>query len=1666
MKNISIRIFLFTLVFLSVSTHADAQFWKKKKKPATETKSSPPLKDTEVKIITPIYPPKTVDVKNSIDYKRAFAVIDSMLQLDQPKSVNDKVLAVKASAKTDNQVGYFIKALRYEMNLIDRLEENTETGIVKWTLLQTEMKSAEEAVRIYLNLDMASFLKQLYQANMWDRNRIPDDSSRNPGDWSNGRLHFEARNYIYQSLDLARGYEVESYLEPIMDHVKGHDLALNVRQVVALQAIEVLKGMNVSATIDYKSPEMTDAMSPYDEFMKKDFIMVEDPKNEYMILSLYRVALSDYHIYFDLERLRYAREQYAGSGELFMQACERIFAKEARDSFSNLVAIEMALYHRTDNPLKSLSIIEEALRRHPGFSHNKRLIHIRYDIKSPELSVEFEELNQPDKKMLAKVNYNNIQKVFVKAYRINYKEYRENAVGTYYRDDYRQRMLKYISAQELIGNYTVSLPGYGDYKLHSSEIPLNELPEGMHLLVMSNSENMEDSLTVMHYSTISVSKYAITKEGRKLKLLNAMTGMAEAGKPYKVYDAGNNWSDKRKYSLVESGSSARDGSITLPKSKDWSIRYALEVEGHVVYEENFYQDYEQGKQKDQVQVELLTDRAIYRPGQKVYVKAIAYMGMAKKIVAGQKLVLVLKDKNYEQKGMLILKTNAFGSANGIFTLPKGGFNTGDFHIDVLNTYGSAYFKVEEYKRPKYTARIMEPETALAGYALQGAKVAYVVKRKEKPKYWGWYRGISMQSSEQTIKTGNLVTDENGRFTIEFKAIPDAKLDPKTNPYFIFEVAVTVTDLNGEVRTASYDMTMAYTDREVTISGRPNYLDNEKAELDFSLKNLQQQPLPFTGKITIKRVVKSGSVKRSRLWSKADTSSISASDFARLFPDYEIQGSREESVLTGEKEFTEDKTGKWEIPANFIKEQGEYMAIISTKDGRGETITSESRFNISPSQAGPFKQSTALKILVVNGRTFEPGQTAKVLIAGGVDKAVARIIIKSNRGVILEKEITVAMNAQLIEIPIKPEDRGDIVVYASMIHNYRSYVVDSRVSVPYSNKQLQIKLSSFRSDLEPGSKEKWVMTLKGPASEKAAMEAVAVMYDQSLDELYKNPGWDMGSGLYANFSFYKEVENNLGIGRLTPLKVVDVGYAAHIPVEYPRFNHIYLWNLENARPETRYLEMNGISGRGSRADANKQGARKLTNQAESAGGVSKVSGDDNTMVAYDSVESEVGKKDEDQKSKGREDPPTGGNTTAIRKNFNETAFFFPYLYANEQGEISIEFTMPEALTKWRMMMFAHSKTMQTGYAEESVTTSKKVMMQPNMPRFLRQGAEAMSAKVTIKITDEETGKELKWLSSENNKMLDVPAGGNASCDFALDIPDYTGVVSVAIYAIAGNYTDGEQNTLLVLSRRSLVTETMPITIRKAGAQKLEFSNLKNNSSKTLTHEKLSVEMSSNPAWYAVQALPYMMEYPHECAEQIFTRLYANSIAVFIANSDPAIKKVYETWEREAANGTGLQSKLMMNQDLKSTLIEETPWLKDAKNETERMRQLGILFNRKRMNEEIETAWDKLKQTQLSNGAWPWFKGMDANPYITQTIVIGFGKMKRMGINTGPYQTMIDRAMRFLDNMAKWDYDYYIFILLICNIFIARVISLILVLVIQAACLNISSQMLKKPGRIIH
>jgi len=1616
MKVLTIRIFAITLLFFGLITASHAQFWKKKKNRKIKT-----------------------ELVKVFNYEREFEIIDSLIELDQSKTALSRVLAVKQRAKAEHSASYQIKALDYQLNLVEKLGESDEIYAEEWQILMEEMRTADNELKVFLSMDMAQFLRNRFSSFAYNQERISDDSSMNPENWNVKKLHVEINFYITQSIELAAALKLDKKYEPLILNIEHADFPLTMPQIMALKAISILNGLNVPTTSTYKSPKIEDAMADVTSFLTRNFKMNDDPKNEYRILELYQLILANYHIYFDMERLKYAKNAYIESEAMFIAACEHIIGQYASNPYSNLAVIELVIVYQEKNPAKALALIEEALKRHPDFEKNVQLRSIKNDILRAELQMEVEKVNQAGKKMLAKVSYTNISKLFVKVYKIDYLAYM-NKDKNFYDEESKEKFMEWLDSQKnaIVSNYAVSLPNFHDYKNHSSEIALDSLSLGTYLILCSNAEDMQDSSAVVSYASISVSRYVIV-EDKKLYLFHGASGQKAASVPYKVLSS-QHGGDRGKYDMVKSASTNADGLIEIPESSEYYQPYLVIVGNQeLIYNGDAYH-YPQAQETDRLTGHMLCDRSIYRPGQTLFFKGILFMEKSKNVAIGKQVKVMLRNTNGEEKGALVLSTNKYGSVNGSFVLPKGGFNTGDFHLDITadkEAVVSHYFKVEEYKRPKYTASILVPEKAyklndrvhligeakaLAGYAVQGARVSYSVKRRLKPRYRFYKYLWDRNGNELNMANGDTITNQDGRFYISFDALPDETVDKTSNPYFIYEINASITDINGEIRTCSYSMTMAYTDLQLSISGLPEYIVGQQIILDFSAINLQDKNLAFTGNILLKKVIKNPLIKRERLWVDADTSSMSDMDFNLWFPQYHSGKSKENTTDMTRVEFVDDQKGQWMIKSGVINEPGEYIAIISSKDGRGETIQSECRFEVSPAKPGPYILPNPLKLTVSNGASFEPGKTAKVLIASGAENVLVSLKVQSKRGVIMEKTMSLGKIAQTIDIPVMEADRGNISVFAYLVSDYRLYQEQCNIVVPYSNKQLQLKVTSFRNDMEPGSKEKWTVSLKGPAAEKAAIETVAAMYDQSLDELYEGPYWN--TQLYSDFTEFNEINSSITIEDFATLKTYESEGFSYSTFLFPEYNN------ENFMPGLKYYHLI-LRGSG-------QGYGSV-----SGPGTGTYTLDYGSERLY-AFSSNIGYKDEDQMLKKTElgnvsipqAPRQESAGPVIRKNFNETAFFFPNLYANAKGEITLEFSMPEALTKWKMMMLSHSTTMQLGYLEQSVTTSKKIMVQPNMPRFLRQGDKisiaskivnttnaAITAKVSIRITDEETGNTLAWLNGANDRMIIVPAGGHVPCSFNLDIPDYTGIVNVAIYATTGNYSDGEQNTLLVLSKRSLITETMPITIRKAGVQNLEFQQLKNNSSASLTNEKLSVEMSANPTWYAVQSLPYMMEFPHECAEQVFTRLYANSIAVSIANNDPAIRKVYEAWEREAANGTGLQSKLMMNQDLKTTLLEETPWLNDAKNETERMKLLGKLFNRSHMQDEIDMAYGKLKDMQMYNGAWAWFKGMEPNVYITQTIVIGFGKMKKMGVDISAYQEMIQKAIVFLDEKAKIDYLHY-------------------------------------------
>ncbi|HMI60292.1 MAG TPA: alpha-2-macroglobulin family protein, partial [Puia sp.] len=395
---------------------------------------------------------------------------------------------------------------------------------------------------------------------------------------------------------------------------------------------------------------------------------------------------------------------------------------------------------------------------------------------------------------------------------------------------------------------------------------------------------------------------------------------------------------------------------------------------------------------------------------------------------------------------------------------------------------------------------------------------------------------------------------------------------------------------------------------------------------------------------------------------------------------------------------------------------------------------------------------------------------------------------------------------------------------------------------------------------------------------------------------------------------------------------------------------------------------------------------------------------------------------------------------IRKNFNETAFFFPDLLTDSAGNVSFSFTMPDALTRWKWMTLAHTKDLSFGYSEKTVVTQKQLMVQPNIPRFLREGDHMdlavkvvnltdsdMTGQMVLQLTDPTTGETADgWFTNRQpNQYFTVGAGQSAVISFPMVVPfQYNRPLTYRIVAQSRSYSDGEEATLPVVSNRMLVTETLPLNLRGDGVRSFKFDKLlQSGSSETLNHHSLTVEFTSNPAWYAVQSLPYLVEYPYECAEQTFNRFYANALAGRIASSSPRLQEVFARWRTQ--DTSALLSNLQKNQELKTVLLEETPWVLQGKTEEQQKKNIALLFDMSRMSKELEATLDRLTAMQSPSGGFAWFKGGYDDLYITQYILTGIGHLQKLQAIPAPMAAkvaaLVKAALPYVDGQVKKSYE---------------------------------------------
>jgi hypothetical protein len=604
-------------------------------------------------------------------------------------------------------------------------------------------------------------------------------------------------------------------------------------------------------------------------------------------------------------------------------------------------------------------------------------------------------------------------------------------------------------------------------------------------------------------------------------------------------------------------------------------------------------------------------------------------------------------------------------------------------------------------------------------------------------------------------------------------------------------------------------------------------------------------------------------------------------------------------------------------------------------------------------------------------------------------------------------------------------------------------------VPWNNKNLDLSWEHFTSKLQPNQKETWTLVIKPQSGKQKAetrkdqptvkpveatvAEMVATLYDEALDAFLPHQWLGHFSIFRQDYSDAHPVFENVprefhwlqGQWDRTHLPVT-ITYR-HFPPDLDANFRGYGWVRKGVGPQMRGLALQGVMEQErmmsvAPAAAMPMEMAKRTAVLADAASVPT----DTTIVPPSSAPSPA---------------PPGATPKApdlsqitARKNLNETAFFFPQLLSDASGTVKLQFTLPEALTQWKFFGFAHDRSLRSGYLVGKTVTAKDLMVQPNPPRFLREGDTVeFAVKVSNQSAARQAGKvRLTFTQALNDQPAD-PALGNTAPELAFDIPaqasrsfawkitvpDGMGFLTYKAVAASGRVSDGEEGCVPVLSRRVLVTESLELPIRGPATRRFAFAKLlESGKSPTLRHQSLTVQMASNPAWYAVMALPYLMEYPYECTEQVFNRLYANALARHIANSDPKIRRVFDQWK----NTPALDSPLEKNQDLKSVALEETPWVRQAESEGQARRHVGVLFDDNRLEYELGRSLRKLAELQLPDGAWPWFPGGPRNDYITLYIATGFGRLRHLGV-----AVEVQPALRALARLDAWIDERYRWIL---------------------------------------
>ncbi len=1612
------------------------------------------------------------------------------------KSAAELVDTIYQSAKSDKNKQQQIKALLHKSKYMLILEEDAQLSIVN--IFKSEIEATKDipTQRLLENM-LATMYWQYFQQNrykFYNRSKTEEKVNDDFRTWDLETLFNEIHVYYQRSLEnglLLQQESLENYSALLYEAKDSKIYRPTLFDLLSHNALEFYKtsensiskpayrfkidnpsfldDSEVFINLKLSSKDSTslelNALKVYQNLLK--FHRKDKQSKAFVHIDIARLSFVLQHATFDnkedvlIKTLTTNAEALKSSplSALYNYEIASLYQQQGFEYDSEILNTEANEKNRWKNK-EAIDLCNEVIATFPESDGAKKCEILKQQILQPSLGLQAEEFISVNTPSRILVNYKNLNALDFIIYRVNKKQLKN--YQKLYNAEEKERFFKKLKP---INSFTSTLKSENDYQAHRTEIIFPQLQNGLYIIKASSNKDNVFAATHIQITDFALLE-SIQNEVIYYQLINRNNG-----EPFSDASVKISYTNNRNKYFSKSLKTDRFGKFNFKKDDNYYRQVEIKIDhnNNEAYFGDYYfsRAYKPRKNTDtQYNVFIFTDRSIYRPGQTAYFKGIVTATKDDKteVYANEKATVKLKNVNGEVVSELELETNEFGSVAGEFILPNDGL-TGSFTIEmVCGKKGYTYFSVEEYKRPKFkpefqpiteTFKVNDSITvkgkavAFAGSNITDAKVVYRVKRQvQYPTWWYWRRPGYYSSEAQEITFGEGTTNDKGEFEITFKALPDESVSKDNLPVFNYEVTADITDVNGETRSTTTVVNVGYHAMTLQISTLEQ-VDKSKKEIELTLnsQNLNGEFAPTKGTLKVFKLKSPDAILRARPWDAPDFQVISKEEFKRLFPH---DPYNDEHLSTnwdkGEEVFSTDFDTEKEKTITLKKlkkwNSGQYIIIAESKDKFGEDVKAEAYTNLF-SEKDKTVADNQLFEASLDKDSYKAGDVAKLTIGSAAKDITVTVEVEKDNNIIVTQLVKLNNSKQTISIPVLEDDLGGFEVHTSFAA-YNSYVYQSfSVNVPYPKTDLEIETTTFRDKLQPGQDETWSFKIKGPKGDKVSAELLASMYDASLDEfrghnwhfspinkpsyygkISKNGGSSFGT---INFRLFNHFRN---IADLNPQKYDQLnwfglyfGYGssrmrsllARVPgVEYKKYKdtpeeYLIVMEDEAGNVEVRETDM-GID---------------YMNANGSAGDMTSFSNDEKwTTKNSDSIY-------------GFQKPEIATDNIQIRKNLNETAFFLPQLQTDKEGNVSFNFKAPEALTKWKLQLLAHTKTLESSVKQLETVTQKELMVIPNAPRFLREGDQITISTKIANLTEKElsgvaqliltnpmTGKDISTnllssspLGKSEGASFYVDAKGNTQVSWKLNIPEDLQAVQYQIIAKAGDFSDGEQNALPVLSNRILVTETLPMWVKSNETKTFTLDKLKDNTSTTLTNYKLTLEMTSNPAWYAVQALPYLMEYPYDCNEQTFSRYYANALAQHIVKSNPKIEVVFNQWKSSDA----LLSNLEKNQELKSLLIQETPWLRDAQSETEQKKRIGLLFDLNKMNNELSSALNKLKQNQLPSGAWPWFNGGYANRFITQHIISGFGHLKQLNVTSSAVEMqMIQNAIQYLDTEFVKEY----------------------------------------------